>query len=368
MSEDEERLIIAALYPALLGRDPDPDGSRYFMRMLHEQGLPTGLAAVLHHMIGSQEHRQHSQLSQHSGLIYEAAAFLAERTDPKIQYESGEPSQHRPAWRLCTAKQLRDPAAEFWRAARRAPPGMHRKSWEWDYILQNLCSFGMLRPPCKGLGFAVGREPLAAVMAARGCTIVATDAPPALAALGGWAQTAQHANRLDDLNGEALCDPDGFRERVRFRHVDMNDIPADLAGFDFLWSSCAFEHLGSLEHGMRFVERAMDCLRPGGVAVHTTEFNLSSNRLTFEGLPTSVYRKCDIEQLYVRLQDAGHQLFPLNLAVGGEPEDLHVDTPPYFRAIPYGGSEPASLKLLTQDRNLRIIVTSLGIVVQRKIA
>ena len=43
----------------------------------------------------------------------------------------------------------------------------------------------------------------------------------------------------------------------------MNELPGDLAGFDFTWSSSAFEHLGSLEAGARFVERQMHCLRPG---------------------------------------------------------------------------------------------------------
>ena len=59
---------------------------------------------------------------------------------------------------------------------------------------------------------------------------------------------------------------------MRFRAVDMNDIPPDLRGFDFTWSSCALEHLGTLRAGADFVVEQMTCLRPGGVAVHTTEY------------------------------------------------------------------------------------------------
>ena len=51
----------------------------------------------------------------------------------------------------------------------------------------------------------------------------------------------------------------------------MRDLPDDLGSFDFIWSSCSFEHLGSLGEGERFVLEALRFLKPGGVAVHTTE-------------------------------------------------------------------------------------------------
>ncbi len=38
-------------------------------------------------------------------------------------------------------------------------------------------------------------------------------------------------------------------QRVQYRYVDMSEIPDDLTGFDFTWSSCAFEHLGDLAAG-----------------------------------------------------------------------------------------------------------------------
>ena len=37
-----------------------------------------------------------------------------------------------------------------------------------------------------------------------------------------------------------------------------------------------------VEAGLRFLEDSLDCLKPGGVAVHTTELNLSSNEETME--------------------------------------------------------------------------------------
>jgi hypothetical protein len=108
----------------------------------------------------------------------------------------------------------------------------------------------------------------------------------------------------------------------------MNAIPDDLRGFDFTWSSCALEHLGSLGAGMDFVVRQMDCLRPGGTAVHTTEYILSSDDDTVETGGTVLYRRKDIEALAERLRAGGHAI-DLDFSEGDSPDDLHVDVPPY---------------------------------------
>jgi hypothetical protein len=57
----------------------------------------------------------------------------------------------------------------------------------------------------------------------------------------------------------------------------------------------------------------MNCLAPGGVAVHTTEFNLSSNRRTITAGETVIFRRSDIESLARRLRAAGHFVEPLDL-------------------------------------------------------
>ena len=108
----------------------------------------------------------------------------------------------------------------------------------------------------------------------------------------------------------------------------MNNIPSDLRNFDFTWSSCAFEHLGSLEHGLRFVLRQMDCLKPGGFAVHTTEYNVSSNRETVDETQTVLFRRQDIERLVSDLRDDNH-VIDVDFTTGRTPADLHVDEPPF---------------------------------------
>jgi hypothetical protein len=89
------------------------------------------------------------------------------------------------------------------------------------------------------------------------------------------------------------------------------------------------EHLDSLEHGLRFIENSIHTLKVEGVAVHTTEFNLSSNLDTFETPGLSVYRKRDIESIVERLEQAGHHVEPLDFNVGTTLVDSYVDFPPY---------------------------------------
>ena len=181
----------------------------------------------------------------------------------------------------------------------------------------------------RALGFGVGQEPLVALFAAQGCELVASDQPHDMAVSTGWTDSAvEWAGGLPNLNTFGLCPEDEFVRRVRYRDVDMNAIPRDLRDFDFTWSSCALEHLGTLAAGMDFVVNQMACLAPGGTAVHSTEYLVSSNDVTVEAGGTVFYRRRDIESLIDRLRGAGHAV-DIDFREGTTPEDLHVDVPPY---------------------------------------
>jgi hypothetical protein len=239
---------------------------------------------------------------------------------------------------LCSAESLRSPALRAWADRLRplwAADGdqrevmLHRKMWEWLIIAEALRERGMLAPGRRGLGFGVGQEPLVALFAAEGCDVVATDQPSVDAlASGGTGAAAERADRPEALNRSGLCPSDDFARRVQFRVVDMNAVPEDLRGFDFSWSSGAVEHLGSLASGADFVLAQMDCLRPGGVAVHTTEFLVSSDVDTVETGGTVFYRRRDIEALAARLRRAGHDI-EVDYTPGSSAEDVHVDVPPF---------------------------------------
>lgn len=242
-----------------------------------------------------------------------------------------EPGFAAPVSQLVSESQFHCPRFQYWRQAFRMRPGLNRKLWEYLYIANALDHTIGLRDGVRVLGFGVGRERLPAVLAARGCAVTATD----FAEAGAWAaRSLEDLMRPDDgaedphLAHLPICDAERFRALVQYRSVDMNAIPQDLRGYDCLWSCGSLEHIGGLENGLTFVERAMACLRPGGVAVHTTEFNLSSNDVTYESPEMSFYRRRDIEGLADRLRAGGHRL-TLNLTRGTGPIDNHVDKPPF---------------------------------------
>lgn len=234
----------------------------------------------------------------------------------------------------CVQEQLESPAFQQWAVQLHEPPvgHLHRKLWEWCYIAQALFERGMLQAGRRGLGFAVGREPLAALFASYGCEIVASDLDVASAEQAGWAATNMHANALEDLNELGICPDDQFLERARFRVVDMNRLPGDLTGYDFVWSSCAIEHLGCIRASHRFMQDMTRCLRPGGVAVHTTEFNVSSNRKTWTRGPTVLFRRIDLLKMKNLIESLGHDVAPFDFSTGNGPADKHVDQVPYTHA------------------------------------
>jgi 2-polyprenyl-3-methyl-5-hydroxy-6-metoxy-1,4-benzoquinol methylase len=230
---------------------------------------------------------------------------------------------------LCTQEQFETPWFKKWIAELKREPFLRRKLWELCYIAQALNERGMLAPEKRGLGFGVGQEDLSALFASYGCCIVATDLDLKEAKKAGWVDdTHQHASDLTTLNKRGLCDPVKFKQLVSYRNVNMREIPLDLVEFDFLWSTCAFEHLGTIELGTQFVFRAMDCLRPGGVAVHTTEFNIPSNADTISEGGTVLFRRQDIEAIADHLTSKGHRI-QLKLDLGSGPADHYVDVPPY---------------------------------------
>jgi hypothetical protein len=227
----------------------------------------------------------------------------------------------------------------------------HRKLWEWLFIVQALFERGRLEPGKRGVGFGVGRDPMASLFASFGCEIVATDLDAEAAAEGGWVQTVQYPTDRSDLNRYGLCDPSEFDRLVSFRVVDMNRIPADLKGFDFSWSACALEHLGSIRAGQRFLVEQMKCLNPGGVAVHTTEFNVGSRFRTIKSGHDVLFRRRDVEALVERLRREGHTI-DVDLDPGDSAADRHVDVAPYTST---------HLKI----RFGRYVTTSLGLIIEK---
>jgi hypothetical protein len=146
-----------------------------------------------------------------------------------------------------------------------------------------------------------------------------------------WLLTNQHAASKGALFRPSLVDADSFERLVDFQAVDMRVLEGLHPGYDFIWSSCALEHLGTLQLGVDFIVQSARLLNDGGVAVHTTEYNVGSDSKTLEKGPNVIYRRCDILGLADSLKLAGLHLVSPNFDTGDHQYDLDFDTPPYMQ-------------------------------------
>lgn len=216
------------------------------------------------------------------------------------------------------------------------PARLHRKTWEHVAVCQVfedhfrprlLNGLGTeIAPAFNAIGFGCGNEPIPQFLhnISPASRVVATDAPIDESVRLHWLATGQHLSKvipgLPDVVG------------LSYRECDMRSIaPWFLTGdYDFTWSCGSFEHIEGIAAGLDFFLSQMKCLRPGGIAAHVTEFNVTSNSGTLESPDLCVFRKRDFEYLAKRLAEQGDRLFPLDFEGGDEEADLYIDHQPYF--------------------------------------
>ena len=87
------------------------------------------------------------------------------------------------------------------------------------------------------------------------------------------------------------------------------------------------DHCGSVWLTKRFLLNQMNCLKVGGIGVHTAEYTISM------GLPrsgaTSVLNWSDIVDIQSLCQKLGYELAPIDWNIGDRVEDHMVDPHPY---------------------------------------
>lgn len=232
-----------------------------------------------------------------------------------------------------------------------------RKIWEYAAIFHAIRERVYTKGrPSRGIGFGVGREPLPALFALCGVHTLATDqvitAPNARA---HWGDTGQLSQCREDLRHKHVCTDWAFDDSVTFANVNMKDIPHGYDGqFDFTWSAGSLEHLGDMAAGEAFIRRSVECLRPGGYAVHTTELNLELNGNVCESGDTCFYRRADLEAIAERLRADGHTVEPFDFRRGTEPFDTYIEYEPYNHPVDAFALEACG-----------VITTSVIIIIQR---
>lgn len=239
--------------------------------------------------------------------------------------------------RLCTSSDIYSEWHRRLSASLRAKNYKLRKIWEWTYTIKVLYDHGFLSGNSSGLGFGCGTEPLASCFANFVDALLITDAPPHVIEGKGWSDTNQHTASLEQAKHEWLAPKERMDKVMHFEFADMNDIPSEYFNlFDFVWSSCALEHLGSKRQGLEFIAQSALCLRPGGIAVHTTEYDLSGQS-TIDNWETVLFNEKDFnvtlaDMLNIINQDGTgrhFELCPFDLRRGRAFIDGYVDIPPY---------------------------------------
>ncbi|MDX2257132.1 MAG: hypothetical protein NW214_16600 [Pseudanabaenaceae cyanobacterium bins.39] len=259
----------------------------------------------------------------------------------------------------CQQKDIESEWFAYWCQQMHIPVVYHRKIWEFCYILQVIYEQGLLKSKSRGIGFGCGEEPLPSLLASYDIAITATDLDPQASAAKGWLETNQSMSSVEKIWLPELCSREMFHKNVELKYVDMNHIPSDFANqYDFCWSACALEHLGSIENGLLFIENALNTVVPGGICIHTTEFNYLQEIKTIDNWGTVLFRKRDFIKLAQKLTAQGHEVFPLNFDIGAGFLDQFIDIPPYHQPL------NAHLKLLVDG----FATTSFGIIIRRSCA
>lgn len=257
----------------------------------------------------------------------------------------------------------------YWCSELKIFPIFHRKLWEFAFLLQCLFENNMIVVGKSGIGFGCGEEPIASYLASVGVSAHVTDLEIEKVSGMGWVETNQYASSLEAAFHPSICSREEFENNVSHSYVDMNDIPKELDGkYDFCWSICAMEHLGTIEKGLNFVEQSLRTLKPGGIAIHTTEFNYLSDKITIDNWPTVLFLKEHFETLAKRVNEAGHVFVGPSFDVGNRVLDRFVDIPPY--AVGEGWLARENWSDVNQNAHLKLSVdgfpcTCFGILIKK---
>lgn len=207
-------------------------------------------------------------------------------------------------------------------------PIFNRKYWEWFTIYNKIIKhFNNSLKEKKGLGFATGgsvkngsntpMEPLVELFMKYGANITATDID------------ISPDMDLNDLDLKGIVEKDIFFRSIKVDHIDMNNISDGYLKpqFDFIWSSCAIEHLGSIKLGLDFVKNSLSCLKSGGIAIHTTEYNVNSNTEHCDHIHSCIYSQTDILNFKNDVESLGYIVRPINFTRENNSINNYVDNP-----------------------------------------
>jgi SAM-dependent methyltransferase len=142
------------------------------------------------------------------------------------------------------------------------------KQWECAMMLRTLTEFGVLRPGALLVGIGAGTEETTFALASKGCIVFPTDryleqTPWSDVAPAGMMVRPSQYSQFDDSRGAVIP-----------MHTDARALSLPDNFFDGAYSAGSIEHFGSLEAVAAAAEEIGRVLKPGGIAVLSTEFRL----------------------------------------------------------------------------------------------
>lgn len=236
------------------------------------------------------------------------ADYIAQLEIEKISKKPplNEPRVGKLISKVATQKDLESDWARFWIKELSLEFAYNRKLWEYSFLLQALYSAGLLQADKRGIGFGCGLEPIPSYLTSKGCYIVASDKPDDACDGNTWRQVHAYSKSLESLHWKTIVDRDVFMEKCELQYIDMNNIFKELYGqFDFCWSICACEHLGGVKAGLNFIHNSLKVLKPGGVSVHTTEFDYMNTPGDFDTPTLCFFKREHFEKLTEEIKVEG---------------------------------------------------------------
>ncbi len=277
---------------------------------------------------------------------------------------SNEPGFHNMVSKPTTQNDIETPWFSYWCKEIGVAPMYNRKLWEFAFTLQSLYENGILVDGKTGIGFGCGEEPLGSYFASKNMRVIISDLTPKEAKQIGWAKN-EHESLKEKAFFPDLVSNELFNKNVEHQYIDMNNLPSFDTKFDFCWSICALEHLGSIQKGLNFIENSLNILKPGGIAIHTTEFNYSSEDETIDNWETVLFLRKHFELLARNIKNNGNELIGPDFDIGNGFLDGYIDVPPYqtYDNIDMKVGYSPQLKLAVRG----FFITCFGMIIKKSI-
>jgi len=246
-----------------------------------------------------------------------SSAFGKDKTAPVAHLLSVEPpSMGLPVSQPATDAQTEEECFEAWVSRLGLQSARPLEQWASAFLMQTLNTYGMLAKDAQllALGGLRATQQVAAALAEKGAYIC-------LASRGD-----HEGAELPPIDPPlATIDAPLSEGGITHRHYHPDALPGDLFNFDALWSDGLVDRAGTVEQATAAIEAAMQCLRPGGIAIHILPFTEFGDDRQDTQISGFVFQRVHIERLALILISRNFEVGRIKVAAPDiicfDPED-----------------------------------------------